>query len=87
MAGSQGSVASVQVTVAPNNRISSRLPLSRAPASPEAAAWPGVAPQALLHDRELAVVTAAKMRGTVGCEVRVVHVPTGEVVYRKHGGD
>jgi len=38
----------------------------------------------LVHDRALAVAMAAKTR-TVPCggEVRVVHAPTGEVIFRK----
>lgn len=39
----------------------------------------------LVHDRSLAVAMAAKTR-TVPCggEIRVVHTPTGEVIFRKH---
>ena len=39
----------------------------------------------LVHDRSLAVAMAAKTR-TVPCggEIRVVHSPTGEVIFRKH---
>lgn len=39
----------------------------------------------LVHDRSLAVAMAAKTR-TVPCggEIRVVHAPTGEVIFRKH---
>jgi hypothetical protein len=39
----------------------------------------------LFHDRSLAVAMAAKTR-TVPCggEIRVVHTPTGEVIFRKH---
>jgi len=39
----------------------------------------------LVHERSLAVAMAAKTR-TVPCggEVRVVHTPTGEVIFRKH---
>lgn len=38
----------------------------------------------LVHDRALAVVLAAKSR-TVPCgsEIRVVHTPSGEVIFRK----
>ncbi len=38
----------------------------------------------MVHDRSLAVAMAAKTR-TVPCggEVRVVHAPTGEVIFRK----
>ena len=40
--------------------------------------------QILVHDRSLAVAMAAKTR-TVPCggEIRVVHMPTGEVIFRK----
>jgi hypothetical protein len=39
----------------------------------------------LVHDRSLAVAMAAKTR-TVPCggEIRVVHTPTGEVIFRKN---
>jgi hypothetical protein len=38
----------------------------------------------LIVDRALAVVVAAKsFTNPVGQEIRVVHVPTGEVVFRK----
>ena len=38
----------------------------------------------LVHDRSLAVAMAVKTR-TVPCggEIRVVHTPTGEVIFRK----
>jgi len=38
----------------------------------------------VLHDRSLAVAMAAKSK-TVPCggEIRVVHTPTGEVIFRK----
>jgi hypothetical protein len=38
-----------------------------------------------VHDRSLAVAMTAKTR-TVPCggEIRVVHAPTGEVIFRKH---
>jgi len=38
----------------------------------------------LVHDRSLAVAMAAKTR-TVPCggEIRVIHTPTGEVIFRK----
>jgi hypothetical protein len=40
----------------------------------------------LFSDRSLAVSLAAKgMMSPSGQEIRVVHVPTGEVVYRKSG--
>ncbi len=40
--------------------------------------------QIMVHDRSLAVAMAAKSR-TVPCggEIRVVHTPTGEVIFRK----
>jgi hypothetical protein len=39
----------------------------------------------VVHDRSLAVAMAAKSR-TVPCggEIRVVHTPSGEVIFRKH---
>jgi len=46
--------------------------------------WPAsVGNELLVHDRSLAVVLAAKTN-TVPCGgVRVVHAPTGEVIFRK----
>jgi hypothetical protein len=41
--------------------------------------------QVFLSDRALAVAVAAKS-STRGQEIRVVHVPTGEVVFRKEPG-
>ncbi len=42
--------------------------------------------QYLFSDRALAVALAAKSTTQpVGQEIRVVHVPTGEVVFRKQG--
>lgn len=42
--------------------------------------------QYLMEDRALAVVLAAKsVTKPSGEEIRVVHVPTGEVVFRKAG--
>ena len=39
----------------------------------------------VVHDRSLAVALAAKTRTEPsGGEVRVVHTPTGEVIFRKH---
>ncbi len=40
--------------------------------------------QIMVHERSLAVAMAAKSR-TVPCggEIRVVHTPTGEVIFRK----
>lgn len=47
-------------------------------------AMPGTS-EIMVHDRSLAVAMAAKIR-TVPCggEIRVVHTPTGEVIFRKH---
>ncbi len=40
----------------------------------------------ILFDRALAVVLAAKSRTfPSGHEIRVVHIPSGEVIYRKTG--
>lgn len=45
--------------------------------------WPAHGAQPLaVHDRALAVSLAAKSFSQ-GSEIRVVHVPTGEVVFRK----
>ncbi len=47
--------------------------------------WPAsVGNEVVVHDRSLAVAMAAKAR-TVPCggEVRVVYMPTGEVIFRK----
>lgn len=42
------------------------------------------ATEMLVHDRSLAVAMAAKTRTEpCGGEVRVVHTPTGEVIFRK----
>ena len=44
----------------------------------------GASEQYLVNDRALAVALAAKsFNRAAGEEIRVVHVPTGEVVYRK----
>ena len=44
----------------------------------------GTSEQYLVNDRALAVALAAKSFNRAdGEEIRVVHVPTGEVVYRK----
>ncbi len=41
--------------------------------------------QYLVSDRALAVAVAAKaVTRPMGQEIRVVHVPTGEIVFRKH---
>ncbi len=43
--------------------------------------------QLLVGDRGLAVSLAAKnFRSETGQEIRVVHVPTGEIVFRKREG-
>jgi hypothetical protein len=39
--------------------------------------------QYFVHDRSLAVAIAAKSFTASGSEIRVIHVPTGEVVFRK----
>jgi hypothetical protein len=45
--------------------------------------WPAAGSQQVaVHDRALAVSLAAKSFSR-GSEIRVVHVPTGEVVFRK----
>ena len=45
--------------------------------------WPGAPERAYaIRDRALAVSLAAKSLRS-GSEIRVVHVPTGEVVFRK----
>jgi hypothetical protein len=48
--------------------------------------WPGLASSKFHHivDRALAIVVAAKsMTSPSGHEIRVVHVPTGKVIFRK----
>ena len=48
--------------------------------------WPGITASKFhtFNDRSLAVVMAAKsMTSPFGHEIRVVHVPTGAVVFRK----
>lgn len=46
--------------------------------------WPTGSEQYLVKDRALAVALAAKsFTKPSGQEIRVVHVPTGEVVFRK----
>ena len=48
--------------------------------------WPAAgAQQYVVQDRALAVSLAAKSFTPSGQEIRVVHVPTGEVVFRKTG--
>jgi hypothetical protein len=44
--------------------------------------WPAAGSQFAVRDRALAVSLAAKSFSS-GSEIRVVHVPTGEVVFRK----
>lgn len=46
----------------------------------------GIRSGALLANRELAVALAAKsLTSPPGGEIRVVHVPSGEVIFRKTG--
>ena len=46
--------------------------------------WPVAgAQQYVVRDRALAVALAAKCFSAAGEEIRVVHVPTGEIVFRK----
>jgi hypothetical protein len=46
--------------------------------------WPAKGSQQfLVSDRELAVTLAAKSFTQPSSEIRVVHVPTGEIVFRK----
>ena len=46
--------------------------------------WPAAGSQQFaVKDRALAVALAAKSFTHPGSEIRVVHVPTGEVVFRK----
>ncbi len=48
--------------------------------------FPTIGSQFLFSDRSLAVAMAAKSTTQPsGQEIRVVHVPTGEVVFRKQG--
>lgn len=49
-------------------------------------AQPG-AQEYFFSDRGLAVAMAAKSFTRPSAEIRVVHVPTGEIVYRKVPGD
>ena len=49
--------------------------------------WPAVGSRQLaVNDLSLAVSLAAKSLTLPGGEIRVVHVPTGEIVFRKEGG-
>jgi hypothetical protein len=49
--------------------------------------WPAAgAQQYVVSDRALAVALAAKSFTAEGDEIRVVHVPTGEIVFRKSPG-
>jgi hypothetical protein len=62
----------------PNYRIESSHPIA-GPLVPDPPAK-GV----LLHDRALAVVAAAKsVTVPYGQEIRVIHIPSGEVIFRK----
>jgi hypothetical protein len=46
--------------------------------------WPAAGSQQyVVKDRALAVALAAKAFTPEGHEIRVIHVPTGEVVFRK----
>lgn len=46
----------------------------------------GIRSGALLSNRELAVALAAKsLTSPPGGEIRVIHVPSGEVIFRKTG--
>ncbi|MGE4242929.1 hypothetical protein [Ramlibacter sp.] len=46
--------------------------------------WPAAGSQHyVVSDRSLAILLAAKSFAPSGDEIRVVHVPTGEVLYRK----
>lgn len=48
--------------------------------------WPAAGSQQYaVRDRALAISLAAKSSAAPGSEIRVVHVPTGEVVFRKPG--
>ena len=66
-----------------------RIESNRAMRNPHWALFGGESANAtneiMVHDRSLAVAMAAKTR-TVPCggEIRVVHTPTGEVIFRKH---
>jgi hypothetical protein len=65
-------MASNEYRIESNQPIKLRLPVDARP------------PRCLFGDRALAVAVAAKsVIGASGQEVRVVHVPTGEVVFRK----
>lgn len=60
----------------PDYRIESTQPIA-------GGLWPATGARQLeVRDRELAISLAAKSFAPGG-EIRVVHVPTGEVVYRK----
>jgi hypothetical protein len=46
--------------------------------------WPAKGSQQYsVHDRELAITLAAKSFTQPGSDIRVVHVPTGEIVFTK----
>ena len=65
-------MASAQFRVESNQPIAGRL----MPAAPGAR-------QYFFNDRALAVAMAAKSFTQPSSEIRVVHIPTGEVVFRK----
>ncbi len=51
--------------------------------------WPGLAASKFHHivDRAVAIVLAAKsITRPLGHEIRVVHVPSGEIIFRKTAG-
>ena len=61
----------------PDYRIESNLPIA-------GSFWPAQGSQHYqVSDRSLAVSLAAKSFTSPASEIRVVHVPTGEIVFRK----
>ena len=60
-------------------RIQSTSPIS-------GALWPPGRQQLVVADRNLAVSLAAKSETAAGSVIEVVHVPSGEVVFRKPSG-
>ena len=60
-------------------RIQSSSPIS-------GALWPAGRRQLVVADRTLAVSLAAKSETAPGSVIEVVHVPSGEVVFRKPSG-
>ena len=60
-------------------RIQSSSPIS-------GALWPPGRQQLVVADRNLAVSLAAKSDTAPGSVIEVVHVPSGEVVFRKPSG-